>query len=112
MSSLIATTVISVKSAEPLGKQLAAIAVLAVLFIIAIVRQQQAEIYLPGNGRQITATHGKSAVVRLRLEPGGILRFDVDLGPIPMDTEVTANFIAPEIDNKNTFYTDENGMDM
>jgi hypothetical protein len=29
-----------------------------------------------------------------------------------MDTEVTANFYAPAIDNEEVFYTDENGLEM
>lgn len=44
------------------------------------------------HGRVLNNSNEKSALVRLRLEPGGIIRFDVDLGTIPMDTEVTVNF--------------------
>jgi hypothetical protein len=50
--------------------------------------------------------------VRLSIEQEGLLKFEVMLGTIPMDCEVTANFIAPEINNQGTFYTDSNGLEM
>jgi hypothetical protein len=37
---------------------------------------------------------------------------DVQLGRIPLDIEVTVNFIAPEIHNDGVFYTDSNGFAM
>lgn len=44
------------------------------------------------------------------------MRFDVELYGLPDDPneghEVTVNFLAPGIDNKNTFYTDSNGLAM
>jgi hypothetical protein len=41
-----------------------------------------------------------------------MIKFQVNLGSIPMDQEVTVNFFAPEIVNNNTFYTDSNGLEM
>lgn len=43
------------------------------------------------------------------------MEWTLELGPIPLSTqgqEVTLNFYTPDIDNKNTFYTDSNGLEM
>jgi lysosomal alpha-mannosidase len=39
----------------------------------------------------------------------------LELGPIPnsgQGQEVTINFWTPDVDNKDTFYTDSNGLEM
>jgi hypothetical protein len=41
-----------------------------------------------------------------------LLKFDVLLGPIPNNTEVAVNFLAPDIINGGVFYTDSNGLEM
>jgi hypothetical protein len=86
------------KAAEPLAKQIISISVLGVLFILVLVRQQGAQVVEVEHGRLLDA-NDKFAKVRLSIDELGVLKFSVDLGPIPMNTEVTANFIAPEIYN-------------
>jgi lysosomal alpha-mannosidase len=55
-------------------------------------------------------------LVRISIEDLPVLRFDVELHGVPYDKkighEVTVNFITPEIDNQNVFYTDSNGLAM
>jgi hypothetical protein len=57
-------------------------------------------------------------LIRISIEDIPVLRVDVELYNIPWDAlnpfgqEVTVNFIAPEIDNKDVFYTDSNGLAM
>jgi hypothetical protein len=92
VTSLLFTAWIQIKAAEPLGKQIGAITVIGVLFTMALIKQQGTQVFSSDHGRQLSISNEKSAIVRLRLEPGGLIRFDVDLGTIPMDTEVTANF--------------------
>ena len=55
--------------------------------------------------------HG-DATVRVSLDDAGLIRLDVELGSIPIDREVTVNFIAPQINNADIFYTDSNGLAM
>ena len=56
------------------------------------------------------------AQARVTVEEGtGLLRFDVLLYGLPASGgghEVTVNFEAPQIDNRNIFYTDSNGLEM
>jgi hypothetical protein len=53
-----------------------------------------------------------TAEVTLSLTDEGLIKFDVLLGMIPMNTEVVVNFGAPGVSNAGVFYTDSNGLAM
>ena len=85
---------------DSLTKQLLVLGVNSIIFIVLITTFT---LYRNING---------DATVRVNIDSSSTLKFDVLLGSIPMNREVTANFYAPEIDNENTFYTDSNGLAM
>ena len=85
---------------DSLTKQLLVLGVNSIIFIVLITTFI---LYRNING---------DATVRVNIDSSSTLKFDVLLGSIPMNREVTANFYTPEIDNENTFYTDSNGLAM
>ncbi len=85
---------------DSLTKQLLVLGVNSVIFIVLITTFT---LYRNINGE---------ASVKIKIDSSTTLKFDVLLGSIPMNREVTANFYAPEIDNADTFYTDSNGLAM
>lgn len=73
--------------ADSLKKQLLVLFVNSVIFIVLITTFT---LYRNING---------DAIVTVNIDSSSTLKFDVLLGSIPMNREVTANFYAPDMDN-------------
>jgi len=62
----------------------------------------------------LTSDFSERATVRISFEPelDNVLKFEVNLGSIPMDSAVTVWFKDASVANIDTFYTDSNGLEM